>query len=67
MGPTVCYFQGIDKEKGIIISDDTHAVSCHLRPVALKQFKEQISGDIESMVGMKIIINKSGKKIDLDQ
>ena len=55
LGETVCYFQGIDKDKGILISDDTHAVSCHLRPTALKQFKDQIKGDIESMVGMKII------------
>tara|TARA_B110000285_G_C14936191_1_gene519722 strand:+ start:199 stop:444 length:246 start_codon:yes stop_codon:yes gene_type:complete len=67
LGETVCYFQGIDRDKGILISDDTHAVSCHLRPTALKQFKDQIKGDIESMVGMKIIINKSAKKVDLEQ
>jgi hypothetical protein len=40
LGPLVCYFYGIDKEMGILIGDGSHAVSCHLRPEALTEFKE---------------------------
>lgn len=30
------YFLGIDQQLGILVSDETHAISCHLKSKALK-------------------------------
>ena len=66
LGPLVCYFYGIDQEKGILIGDGAHAITCHLRPEALELLKNQIK-DLDSMIGRKIVINQYGNQTDQDE
>ena len=36
LGPTTVYYLGIDEKYGILVGDETYAISVHLRPKALK-------------------------------
>tara|TARA_B110000285_G_C14494562_1_gene325411 strand:- start:108 stop:251 length:144 start_codon:yes stop_codon:yes gene_type:complete len=36
LGPVTCKFLGIDEKYGFLVGDELNAVSCHLRPKAVK-------------------------------
>jgi len=62
LGPIEVSFIGIDKKLGILVTDGSNAITCHLKQRALRQLQGYLIDDVSSLIGRKLLLNPNGKR-----